>query len=494
MDFTSSLKKIQGNYMKKFTCLFIVLMLLFSYIPALATTEETVADSDAEIPDASVTDGCNTIEAQRGILGERQLVTNCTAAFLYEYNTDTLMYSFNGDMRIVPASLVKIMTAMIAIDQGNLEDEVIVSTGSFSSLPHDAAMIRDVPMVDGEILTLEDLLNLMMLVGGNDAAIVIAEHIAGSQAAFIEEMNRYAAELGCKETNFTNVHGMYDANQYSTCRDLTRILDKAMEYEEFRKIFGAIYYTVPATNKNDKIRSLTTNNFHLTSDANETYYDGRVTGGRTGVGLNDERCIASTASKEGLDMICIIIGAQTVYDEYGYDVYSMGGYKEVSALLDYGYDGFKAVQILHEGQILKQLDIENGECDLTVASKEAVFTIIPKDIYLEDLNFVFSDTALAHSAPIEKGEYVSSVRIMYGNLCLAETELYAMNSVRTLQDSYSIKPSNPTSNWLVTVLIVFILIVMVVGLVFFAWPRIRYMYRIRKRNQRRRQMQGRRSQ
>lgn len=477
--------------MKKFISLLIILSMFFSVLPAVAATEGPATDSEAEISDASVTEGCHTIEAQRGILGERQLITNCTAAFLYEYGTDTLMYSWNGDMRIVPASMVKIMTALIAIDQGNLDDTITINRSSFASLPHDAAMIRDIPMEDGEVFTLEDMLNLMMLVGGNDAAIVVAEHISGSQAAFVEEMNRYAQELGCKETNFTNVHGLYDSNQYSTCRDIARIVEKAMEYESFRKIFGAIYYTVDKTNKTDKIRSLKTGNFHLTSDTNETYYDGRVTGGRTGVGLNDERCIASTASKDGLDMICIIIGAKMVYDEYGYDVYTMGGYKEVSSLLDYGFDGFKSAQILHEGQILKQLDIENGECDLTIGSQKAVSTIIPKDIYLEDLNFVYSDASVSHAAPIEKNQYVSTVRIMYGNLCLAEADLFAMNSVKTIQGSYTIKPSNPRSNLLVTVLIIIIIAVIIIGFVFYAWPRIRYMLRLRKKAKKRRQMQRR---
>ena len=190
-------------------------------------------------------------------------------------------------------------------------------------------------------------------------------------------------------------------------------------------------------------------------------------------------------------MICIIIGAKMVYDEYGYKVKSMGGYQEVSDLLDHGFDGYKAVQILHDGQILKQLDVENGECDLTVGAKKSVTTIVPKDIYFEDLNFVYSDASAIHSAPIEKDQYVSTVRISYGNLCLAEAELFAMNSVQMKQDSYTIKVRNKNSNWFVTVLIIFIIVVIVVGFVFFAWPRIRYAYRIRKRSVKRRQTQRR---
>ena len=171
------------------------------------------------------------------------------------------MYSWNGDMRINPSSLVKIVTAYIAIRDGNLEDEITINSNSFSSLPHDAAKTG---FYDGEILTLEDLLNCMMVDSGNDAAIAIAEHIGGTQDAFVGMMNDYAQELGCTDTHFTNVHGMYDTNQYSTCRDIARILDDTVNNDYFMKLFGAVYYTVPATNKMSDIRLLTTGNFHLT--------------------------------------------------------------------------------------------------------------------------------------------------------------------------------------------------------------------------------------
>ena len=117
--------------MKKIVCLLIILGVLTGALPVFATPGEAAADSQTEVTDASVTEGCHTIDAQRGFLGERQLITNCTAAFLYEYSSDTLMYSWNGDMRIVPASLVKIMTALIAIDKGNLDDQITVNTASF---------------------------------------------------------------------------------------------------------------------------------------------------------------------------------------------------------------------------------------------------------------------------------------------------------------------------------------------------------------------------
>lgn len=459
--------------MKKILALLLIICMLFSATTAFATTEPT-----EEAPDASVTDGCHTLDAKKGILGERQLISNCSAAFMYEYTTDTLMYSWNGDMRINPSSLVKIVTAYIAINEGKLEDEVTISTASFSSLPRDAAMTG---FFDGEILTLEDLLNCMMLDSGNDAAIAIAEHIAGTQDAFVGKMNAFAEEVGCVETHFTNVHGMYDSNQYSTCRDLAKILDKTVENEYFMKLFGAINYTVPATNKCVDIRLLTTGNFHLTQDEMETYYDGRVTGGRTGVDTNDDRCLASTASKEGLDMICIVMGTKMSYDENGYTVYKFGGYREVSNLLDYGFDGYKASEILHDGQILKQIDIENGECDLTIGSRKSVSTIIPSDVYLEDLNFVYSDAATVHSAPIEKGQYISTVRITYGDLCLAEADLYAMNSVKSFEDSYYIEEKNGLGSTIWTIALVVILSVLGIVILIWALPRIRLIIRRNKR-------------
>lgn len=469
--------------MKKIIAILLAVCMLFASSSVYAVSEEPTTETNEEQgqPDASVTDGCHTLDAQKGILGERQLIRNSTAAFLYEYTSDTLMYSWNGDMQISPASLVKIMTALIAVQKGNLSDTVTVNAESFSSLPHDAALTSPA-LADGEVLTLEDLLNCMMIGSANDAAIAIAEHISGTQAAFVDEMNRYAQELGCTNTNFTNVHGIHDSAQYSTARDIARILDEAVNYDEFMKVFGAIYYTVPETNIEDEIRLLTTGNFLLTQDEMETYYDGRVTGGRTGADINDDRCIATTATKDGLNMICIIIGAKMVYEEDGYTVTSFGGFPETSDLLDYGFDGYKSVQILHEGQILKQLDVENGDCDLTIGSRTAVSTVIPSNVYLEDLNFAYSDTSNLHTAPIEKGQYVSTVRITYGNLCLAEADLYAMNSVRSLNDSFTIEVSDNSSRIVWTIILVIVSVAAVVVLLIFGLPRIRRMrYRIRKR-------------
>lgn len=472
--------------MKKILALFLVFCMMISTLSVYAAEE--VTEEPKEGPDASVTEGCHSLDAKKGILGERQLISNCSAAFLYEYTTDSLMYSWNGDMRINPSSLVKILTALIAIEEGNIEDKVTINLSSFDSLPHDAAKIN---LFDGEILTLEDLLNCMMLNSANNAAIAIAEHIAGTQDAFVNKMNDYAQELGCTDTHFTNVHGMYDSNQYSTCRDIARIIDKAVENEYFMKLFGAVYYTVPATNKCVDIRLLTTGNFHLTQDEMETYYDGRVTGGRTGVDTNDDRCLASTASKDGLDMICIVIGAKMSYDENGYTVYKFGGYREVSNLLDYGFDGYKASEILHEGQILRQLDIMNGECDLTLGSRKSVSTVIPSNVFLDDLNFVYSDAGSVHSAPIENGQYVTTVRITYGDLCLAEADLFAMNSVKTFEDSYYIEEKNGMGSKIWTIALIIILVLVGIVIVLWALPRVRVL--VRRNNRRRKHASQRRN-
>ena len=214
--------------MKKILAYFLLLSLLLSMFSTSAAAYDISEDD-------SVNMGSHTIDSQLPVLGSEQLISNARSVLLYETGTDTLMYSWNADERLPPASLVKILTALIAIERGDLTSQVVVREDVLNSVSKNAVKTG---LLAGEILTLEDLLYCMMVNSGNDAAAVIADHVAGSQEAFVAIMNEYAQELGCTSTNFTDVHGIDDVNQYSTARDLGRILAAAVKNEVFAE-FGA---------------------------------------------------------------------------------------------------------------------------------------------------------------------------------------------------------------------------------------------------------------
>lgn len=391
--------------------------------------------AEGEMQNSTITNGSHSLNARIPLLGSDQLVGNTQSAVLFEASSETLMYAWNADEQMSPASLVKILTALITVEQGSLSDAVTVTETVLNTVPYDAVTAD---LLAGEVLTVEDLLYCMMVGSANDAAAVLAAHLFGSQAAFVAEMNRYAQALGCTGTNFTNVHGLHDENQFTTARDVTRILAAAVQNEKFCAVFEAVRYTVPATNKSDA-RELITGNYLMNQnqDSVEIYYDSRVTGGRTGVTSSGHRCIAVTAESNGMLLISVVMGAKSVYQEDGYTVQSFGGYKETSALLDAGFEGHTATQIIYKGQALAQYMVENGASDVVVGAKESVSTVLPQGVTTSELIYRYSNPG-GFQAPVERGQILSKLEVWYASTCIAQVDLYAMNSV-PIQQEQSVK-------------------------------------------------------
>ena len=374
--------------------------------------------------DASISSGCNTIDGAVPYLGVQTSVKNCKAAILYETNTDTIMYAQNADAQLPPSSLLKILTALIAIEKGNMSDVVMVKAETLATLPSDAVSID---LVAEEVVSVQDLLYGMMVGSGNDAAAVLAEHIMGSQQAFVEEMNRYAQSLGCNATNFTNVHGLHDDAQYTTARDVGRILTKAVQNETFCKIFGEKYYTVPETNKSET-RYLTSQNYLMNNDKVTDYFDERVTGSRTAVANDQTRSIASVAQVNDMKLICVVMGAESKYEDDGYTVKVFGSYKETKELFDLGFTGNKTTQILHSNQTFLQKIVMDGSSDVLLGTNNGVFAVVPENINENSLAYRYVNE-VPMSAPIDKGQKAATLQVWLGAVCIAQADLFTMNKV-----------------------------------------------------------------
>lgn len=410
--------------MKKIGLMCLVLCVLLSLtapMRASALTEEEV--------DKSVLQGCHSIDAQTPLLGSVPFTDNAKSIILYEYTTDTLMYAYNVDEQQFPSSFVKIMTAFIAVEKGNLEAAVTVKQAVLNTIPNDAVSAE---LRADEVISLEDLLYCMLVHSANDAAAVIADFISGSQDAFVAEMNAYAEQLGCTNTKFMNVHGLHHELQVTTARDTARILSAAMQNEDFARIFNTAFYNVPATNKSP-VRRLETTNHLINNQEYATYYDLRVTGGRTGVTDDGYRCIAAASEADGLKMVSVVMGTHSVFEEDSYVIKIIGGFLETSELLDMGYAGYKEAQILYDGQVVKQQAVTNGNSDVMLGSKTDLSTVVPYGVRNEDLIYRYNDVPGAFQAPVKKGDVLSEVEIWYGSVCLGHVELYAMNDVAPVQ-------------------------------------------------------------
>lgn len=459
------------------------LLILFSLNLSAFATGESFPDENIAVG-STVLSGYHTPDAMNTYLGNEKIVENVASAILFETNSDTLMYTLNPDAPMDPASLVKILTALIAVEQGNVEDEITVTKEVLDSVPYDAV---SADLVEGEILTLSDLIHCMLAGSANDAAAVIADHICGGQAEFVEEMNRYAQELGCKQTVFMNVHGLYHEQQLTTARDMVRILDKAVENELFCTYFGTVNYTVPATNMSEA-RELSTGNFLMNTENLQIYYDARVTGGRTGVAKDGTRCLAAAAQNNGMQLISIVLGAEDQYAEDSSNVTIFGGYKETTQMMDAGFAGNKVVQILHKGQALTQYAVENGSNVVVGTPSVDAWAVLPEEVLAADIAHRYQQMPGGLSAPIVKDSKIADVQLWYGSVCVAEADLMAMNGVSLVAASNvviddegetGLPPIVVVLIWVVVAIVALIVLVRVVNL-------IRKQYRIRNVQRRRR--------
>lgn len=411
--------------MKKKHCIWRILLIILLIgsllMPASAEDVETPA-----VTDLSVTGGSHSMDAVNPVLGTSRKVKNMESAIVYEIETDTLMYAYKPDEKTHPSSLVKILTALIAIEEGNMDDIVSVKETVLSTITFGAVSAKLQPE---EVMTLNDLLYCMLVGSANDAAAVIADHIGGDQEAFVRKMNQYAADLGCTGTQFVNPHGLHHDNQYTTARDMGKILARAAKNEKFMEIFSTILYTVPATNKSEE-RELSSGNFMMnTVDGMEIYYDNRVTGGRTGIAQSGGRCLATTAQSGNLKLITVLMGAKSEYDEDGKKVVSFGGFNETKKLLDLCFSGYKPAQILFDGQVLAQYPVLDGQNSVSAGVKISAATVLPEKVEVSNLSFRYANEVQL-TAPITAGQKLSDVQVWYKNTCVAQAELIAFNDVK----------------------------------------------------------------
>lgn len=338
------------------------------------------------------------------------------AAILYEMDSQTLVCAYHADKTINPTGLAKIMTALVAIEQGNLDDVVTVKQSTLNAVPTSAKRLG---LKSGDTLTVRDLLYCVMLVSANDAATVLAEHIAGSQTQFVEKMNARAATAGCTNTRFYDVNGLEDATQTSTARELAMIAAEAMQNETFAEMFGAVNYRLPSTVS--CTQDLTTNNSLLKE--NSGVYDARVTGGRPAAASGSDRSIICTAENENGRYLCVLISVADKSTTYA------GTFREAKALLALGLDGYAVQQVLGAEEPLDIYAVQNGENGVVVGSDQAVYALLPIGFDHAQLHFEATADAQALVAPIGEGDTVGTLRVLYGQIVVAQVSLRARHAV-----------------------------------------------------------------
>lgn len=430
------------------------------------------------IPTVNATDAQQTVEsnsrqgldAQSSVLGDGKLISNAKAVFLFETTTNTLVYSYNADEKLSPASLVKVLTGLIAVEEGDLSAKITVKQSVLDTVPNGAVKTE---FVDGEVLTLQDLLYCMMVDSGNDAAALIADYIAGDQSAFVAKMNAFAAELGCTNTSFTNVHGLHDDEQYMSARDAGRIMVAASNNETMRQVMGAKYYTVNANQKSPE-RNLVSEYHLINGDTKKTYLDERVKAGRAGIADDRTRNVAAISESGGMQFVSVVMGSVSKYESNRVTITVYGGYAETSKLLDLATDGYSSYQLVYESQIMQQISVPNGDCAASLGASKSESAILPDGTSMSSLSieYVYDRQLIA---PVTAGEQYAIARYMHGDICVAEVGLIAMNPVQENTEAMVEQKTTPkketASGWTTVLMIAVCLFVLYFSYITYARTR-----------------------
>jgi D-alanyl-D-alanine carboxypeptidase len=254
------------------------------------------------------------------------------AAILMDYDTGQVLYSKNIHKRMYPASTTKIMTGILAVENG-FPGEILTVTES--AIDIDEPDSSNIALTPGEELMLDDALYALMLPSANDAANVIAEHIAGSKADFAQMMTTKAKQIGALNTNFSNAHGLHEQSHYTTPYDLALITRYAAGDKVFMRYFGADHHTMPPTNKQPQERPFTNYQYMLVKGTR--FYNEDVIGGKIGYTTPAKHTMSTVATRDGRTLICVVMGCGR--DEK---------FTDTQALLDFGFGEFTSITIPKE--------------------------------------------------------------------------------------------------------------------------------------------------
>lgn len=393
-------------------------------VPPVSHPQTTVTDTFTGT-DASVQAGCRTVEAQVPLHGSSRMLQTAQSALLYEVNTGTMMYSYNPDAQLYPSSFVKVMTVLIAMEQGDPEEMVTVSETALEGFSKNYVNIK---LQVGEQMTLIQLLNGIIVGNGNDACLVVAEHIAGSQEAFVQMMNDRAQEIGCTSTVYTNCHGLHNDQQVTTARDMLKLYIEALKNEAVAEILGNASYAVPATNMSER-RDWHSNNYFLGEYFITNFHDDRVKSGRSGTTTDNLYNLVASAQSGNMEYIAIVMGTERKLDANGYTVLRFGDFEECTELLNIGLNGHVINQILYEDQITDQYSVLNGANAVTVTPSRPVSSILPAGTKIGNLTWKTQMATASLTAPVKAGQKLAILQVWYGNVCIAQADLLACNDV-----------------------------------------------------------------
>lgn len=289
-------------------------------------------------------------------------------ACLMDADTGTILYSKGLDAQRFPASITKVMTALVVVENCNLDDQVTMTeTGMADAY---AGSSNSNPTL-GEVFTVEDCLKMLLIKSANDIASQLAEHTAGSVAAFAQMMNEKAVSLGCTNTNFTNASGLEDENHYTSARDMALIMQAAIQNETIRNIMAMGECEIPATNCSQA--RYYSSHVLLMQEDSSFYYEGCL-GGKTGYTDISQSTLVCYAQRNGMTLIGVVMGAPETESNAS----------DMITLFNYGFDNF-----YHVNAVSEQSCLSGGIVTLPYGLDSSVLTLSAEDNTDGNKNIIF---------------------------------------------------------------------------------------------------------
>lgn len=347
----------------------------------------------------------------------------CETAVLIDANTGTILSEKNANKKMYPASLTKIMTAILAIEMGKLSDVIKVDDDT----PYEIEGSH-IALEPGEILTLKDLLYALMLPSANDAALTIAKLYGKTEEGFVQLMNDKAKELGAYNTNFANPHGLHDENHYTTAADLALITKYAMKNETFRKIVGTQKYEIQPTNKKDETRYFANlNRLIVNNGYNQIYIDGAyispryeyATGVKTGYTPEAGNTLVASAKQGDTELIAVAMKG-----------ISLEMYQDAHNLFNFGFSEYESTTLINKNTYIQNIKIHDGDSkEISVISQDGFTTLVKKDSKEKIESKITIDEI---TLPIEKDAVVGKIEYIQEGQVIGAVNLISPTSVKSI--------------------------------------------------------------
>ena len=366
-------------------------------------------------------------------------VTDAAAVLLVEGISGTVLFEENKDTKRSPDSLAKIMTLLLAVDacdSGSVSQRDIVTANdsAFFNIDQNSSNQNIVPE---EELLLIDLMYCAFLGSANEACNIIAEHISGSVSDFVTEMNSRAAELGCKNTHFTNTHGQVDSEQYTTAWDMYLIYRAAMENPGFAEISRALQYRTTSTNKSD-VRNLTNPNYLLSEKSR--YYYRLCTGGKPSATYENGYAFVSSAEYENMQLFSVLLGTKAITLEDRSTL--MLNLSDSKALMEWGFESFEWTTILSSSELISKIAVRHGDgADfVNLRPIESISLLAPIGTSREEFERVVrlfpEERGEELVAPISSGDVLGEIALKKDGKSYGTVKLVADTSVKLLRIKY----------------------------------------------------------